>query len=115
MADEDKGKPEEGGQQAGGAGDGIGAAASQAYTEALEGGSTPQEAFDAATGAAQEMATEMGVPQGDFEQGLEAATQAFGEATEGGAGPGEAFGKQAMVQGKGSQFGQLQGFLLKNA
>ena len=27
----------------------------------------------------------------------------------------EAFGKQAMVQGKGSQFGQLQGFLLKNA
>ena len=57
-----------------------------------EGGATPQEAFDAAAGAAQEMATEMGVPQADFEQGLEAATQAFGEAMEAGAGPGEAFG-----------------------
>ena len=27
----------------------------------------------------------------------------------------EAFGKQVMVQGKGSQFGQLQGFFLKHA
>ena len=83
------------GQQAGppaGGEDGIGAAASQAYMEALEGGASPQDAFDAAAGAAQEMATEMGVPQADFEQGLEAATQAFGEAMEGGAGPGEAFG-----------------------
>ena len=27
----------------------------------------------------------------------------------------EAFGKQVMIQGKGSQFGQLQGFFLKHA
>jgi hypothetical protein len=34
--------------QQGGEMDGIGAAASQAYGEALEGGASPQEAFDAA-------------------------------------------------------------------
>ena len=43
----------------GGEGDGIGAAASQAYGEALEGGASPQEAFDAAGAAAQEVATVM--------------------------------------------------------
>ena len=70
-----------------GAEDGIGAAASSAYMEALEGGATPQEAFDAAAGAAQEVATEMGMPQDEFDAGLEAATQAFTEAVDGGAGP----------------------------
>ena len=57
---------------------GIGAAASQAYGEALQGGATPQAAFDAGAAAAQGVATEMGVPQDDFEAGLEAATEAFG-------------------------------------
>ena len=81
-----------GGQGQGGEGDGIGAAASQAYQEAIEGGASPQDAFEAATGAAQEVATEMGVPQADFDQGMDAASQAFGEAVEGGASAGEAFG-----------------------
>ena len=60
--------------------DGIGAAASQAYGEALEGGASPQEAFEAAGAAAQEVATEMGVPQADFDQGMEAASDGFADA-----------------------------------
>jgi len=72
--------------------DGIGAAASQAYGEALEGGASPQEAFEAAGAAAQEVATEMGVPQADFDQGMEAASDGFADAMASGASPGEAFG-----------------------
>jgi len=72
--------------------DGIGAAASQAYGEALEGGASPQEAFEAAGAAAQEVATEMGVPQADFDQGMEAASGGFADAMASGASPGEAFG-----------------------
>ncbi len=78
--------------QQGGPEDGIGAAAQQAYTDALEGGATPTEAFDAAAGAAQQVATDMGVPQGDFDAAVDAASGAFQEAMEGGASPGEAFG-----------------------
>ena len=78
--------------QQGGEMDGIGAAASQAYGEALEGGASPQEAFEAAGAAAQEVATEMGVPQADFDQGMEAATEAFGGAMAEGASPADAFG-----------------------
>ena len=65
-----QGQGQQGGEQGqqGGEMDGIGAAASQAYGEALEGGASPQEAFEAAGAAAQEVATEMGVPQADFDQ-----------------------------------------------
>ena len=83
---------ENSGQEVDGDMDPIGAAAGQAYAEALQGGATPQEAFDAAAGAAQEVATEMGVPQDEFDAGLDAASTAFGEAMDSGAGPGEAFG-----------------------
>ena len=62
----DQGQPPAGD---GGEMDGIGAAASSAYMEALEGGATPQDAFDAAAGAAQDMANEMGVPPEEFESG----------------------------------------------
>jgi hypothetical protein len=72
--------------------DGIGAAASQAYGEALEGGASPQEAFEAAGAAAQEVATEMGMPQEEFDQGMEAASGGFEDAMAGGASPAEAFG-----------------------
>jgi len=72
--------------------DGIGAAASQAYGEALEGGASPQEAFEAAGAAAQEVATEMGMPQEEFDQGMEAASDGFADAMASGTSPGEAFG-----------------------
>ena len=78
--------------QQGGETDGIGSAASQAYGEALEGGASPQEAFEAAGAAAQEVATEMGVPQADFDQGMEAASDGFADAMASGVSPGEAFG-----------------------
>ena len=78
--------------QQGGETDGIGSAASQAYGEALEGGASPQEAFEAAGAAAQEVATEMGVPQADFDQGMEAASDGFADAMVSGVSPGEAFG-----------------------
>ena len=78
--------------QQGGETDGIGSAASQAYGEALEGGASPQEAFEAAGAAAQEVATEMGVPQTDFDQGMEAASDGFADAMASGVSPGEAFG-----------------------
>ena len=83
---------EEQGPPAGGEMDGIGAAASQAYGEALEGGASPQEAFETAGAAAQEVATEMGVPQADFDQGMEAASYGFADAMASGVSPGEAFG-----------------------
>ena len=70
----------------------IGAAASQAYGEALEGGASPEEAFEAAGAAAQEVATEMGMPQEEFDQGMEAASGGFEDAMAGGASPAEAFG-----------------------
>jgi len=73
--------------QQGGEMDGIGSAASQAYGEALEGGASPQEAFEAAGAAAQEVATEMGVPQADFDQGMEAASDGFADAMASGASP----------------------------
>ena len=57
MADGEKSGPQ------GDAGDGIGAAASQAYTEALEGGASPQEAFDAATSAASSYCRLVGDPR----------------------------------------------------
>jgi hypothetical protein len=78
--------------QQGGETDGIGSAASQAYGEALEGGASPQEAFEAAGAVAQEVATEMGVPQADFDQGMEAASDGFADAMASGVSPGEAFG-----------------------
>ena len=78
--------------QQGGETDGIGSAASQAYGEALEGGASPQEAFEAAGAAAQEVATEMGVHQADFDQGMEAASDDFADAMASGVSPGEAFG-----------------------
>ena len=78
--------------QQGGETDGIGSAANQAYGEALEGGASPQEAFEAAGAAAQEVATEMGVPQTDFDQGMEAASDGFADAMASGVSPGEAFG-----------------------
>ena len=78
--------------QQGGETDGIGSAVSQAYGEALEGGASPQEAFEAAGAAAQEVATEMGVPQADFDQGMEAASDGFADAMASGVSPGEAFG-----------------------
>ena len=78
--------------QQGGETNGIGSAASQAYGEALEGGASPQEAFEAAGAAAQEVATEMGVPQVDFDQGMEAASYGFADAMANGLSPGEAFG-----------------------
>jgi len=78
--------------QQGGEMDGIGSVASQAYGEALEGGASPQEAFEAAGAAAQEVATEMGVPQADFDQGMEAASDGFADAMASGTSPGEAFG-----------------------
>ena len=78
--------------QQGGEMNGIGAVASQAYGGALEGGASPQEAFEAAGAAAQEVATEMGVPQADFDQGMEAASVGFADAMASGASPGEAFG-----------------------
>jgi len=65
----------------------IGAAASQAYGEALEGGASPTEAFEAAGAAAQEVATEMGMPQEEFDQGMEAASGGFEDAMAGGASP----------------------------
>ena len=80
--------------QQGGEMDGIGAAASQAYGEALEGGASPQEAFEAAGAAAQEVATEMRVPQADFDQGREAASGGFADAMVSGASPGEALALQ---------------------
>ncbi len=85
---------QQGGEQGqqGGEMDGIGAAASQAYGEALEGGASPQEAFEAAGAAAQEVATEMGMPQEEFDQGMEAASGGFEDAMAGGASPAEAFG-----------------------
>ena len=78
--------------QQGGETNGIGSAASQAYGEALEGGASPQEAFEAAGAAAQEVATEMGVAQADFDQGMEAASDSFADAMVSGVSPGEAFG-----------------------
>ena len=78
--------------QQGGEMDGIGSAASQAYGEALEGGASPQEAFEVAGAAAQEVATEMGVPQADFDQGMEAASDGFADAMASSTSPGEAFG-----------------------
>ena len=45
----------------------IGDAAQGAFTEAIEGGATTEEAMEAAQGAAQEVATELGIPQEEFE------------------------------------------------
>jgi len=80
------------GEQANEQDGGIGAAASQAYGEAIEGGASPQEAFVAAGAAAREVATEMGVSPADFQQGMDAATEAFGGAIANGETPGDAFG-----------------------
>ena len=51
-------------------GDAIGAAAQGAYEGAIADGASPQEAFEAAGDAAQEVATEMGIPPADFQDGI---------------------------------------------
>ena len=68
----------------------IQAAAGGAFQVAMEGGATPEEAFEAGSGAAATAAAELGIPAEDFQEGLDAAQGAFADAMADGASPQEA-------------------------
>lgn len=68
-----------------GQGDPVGDAAARAFAEATRRGASPEEAFDAAMGAAEDSARQVGMNPAVFEDGLRLAAKAFRRARADGA------------------------------
>ena len=71
--------------------DQVEGAADAAFHEALDNGAGAEEAFEAATVAAEEAAAEAGIPPEEIQARTEAAKEAFDQALEEGKDPGESF------------------------
>ncbi|MDC0068789.1 hypothetical protein OAL10_08355, partial [Gammaproteobacteria bacterium] len=79
--------------------DQVESAADAAFNEALDNGATPEEAFDAACVAAEEVAAEAGIPPEEVQTRIEAAKEAFDQGLEEGKDPDECFDQAGDAAG----------------